>query len=143
VVPSTHYVAAATTPVGTSSFRNFLSNLHAIIFLAILFVTSLIHLIMILRDPLLVLYFFFISSANAFSFVLSSRNCAGYQPRDVSPLMYAMSSTSIETSCSSHRYPPCVTAISCLTQLFAYWPLPKCGRFNRPRMPVLTSPVAH
>jgi hypothetical protein len=143
VVPSTHCVATTTTPAETSSLWHYLSNLHAIIFVAILVVNSLIHLIMILCDPLSVPYFFFISSTSALSFVLSSRNCAGSSPRDGIPVMYVIISTSIETSCSSHRYPPWVTAISCLMQLFAYWPLPMCGMSNRPRIPFLVSLDAH
>jgi len=53
------------------------------------------HLIMILRDPFYVPYVFFISSASAFSFVLSSRNYAGVSPQGGIPVMYVMSSTSI------------------------------------------------
>jgi ABC-type Fe3+-siderophore transport system permease subunit len=101
VVPFVHCVAVVTTSAGTSFFRHFLSNLHAMIFVVILVATSLIHLIMILRDPLYVPYFFFISSASAFSFVLSSRNYVGVSPCVGSPMMYAMSSMSIETICSS------------------------------------------
>jgi hypothetical protein len=63
--------------------------------------------------------FFFISLASAFSFVLSSRKCTSASTYDGSLVTYAMNSMSIETSCSSHRYPPWVTAINCLTQLFA------------------------
>jgi hypothetical protein len=114
VVPLTHYVAVVTTPTEASSLWHFLINLHTIIVLAILVAMSLIRLIMILCDPLLVPYFLFISSASDFSFVLSSRNCTGSMPRDGSPVMCAMSSMSIEMSCSSHRYPPCVTDINCL-----------------------------
>jgi hypothetical protein len=143
VVPSAHYVVAATNSVGTSSLRNFLSNFHSIIFVAILVMTSLIRLMVIPRDPLSVPYFFFISSSSAFSFVLSSRNCVGSSPYDGSPVLYAISSTYIETSCSSHRCPPRVNAISCLMQLFSYWPLLKCGMSNRPIIPFLVSLAAH
>jgi hypothetical protein len=143
VVPSAHYVVAATNSVGTSSLRNFLSNFHSIIFVAILVMTSLIRLMVIPRDPLSVPYFFFISSSSAFSFVLSSRNCVGSSPYDGSPVLYAISSTYIETSCSSHRYLPWVTSISCLMQFFAYWTLPKCEMSNRPRILFLASLVAH
>jgi maltodextrin utilization protein YvdJ len=143
VVPSTHYATIATTPAETSSLRHFLSKLHAMIFVAILVVMPLIYLIMILCIPLSVSYFIFISSTSAFSFVLSLRNYAGSMPCDGSPVMCAMSFMSIEVSWSSHRSPTCVIAINCLTQLFLYWPLPKCGRSNRPKIPVSSSHVAH
>jgi hypothetical protein len=120
VVPSAHYAIAVTTLAETSSLQHFLINLHAMIFVAILVATSLIRLMMILRDSLSMPYFFFIYLANAFSFVLSSRNCVGSSTHDGKHVMYEMSSTSIETSCSSHKHLPCVTAISFLMQLFAY-----------------------
>jgi hypothetical protein len=64
-------------------------------------------------------------------------------PRDGSPVIKSMSSMSIETSSSTHRYPPWVTSISCLMQLFTSRPLPKCGISNRFRILVLASPAAH
>jgi hypothetical protein len=143
VVPLAHFAAATTTPAETSSLWNFLSSFYSIICVAILFTASLIRQMMILHDPLSMSYFFFISLASAFSFVLSSGNCVGSSPRDSRPVMYLMSSTSIEMIFSSHRYPPCVISIIFLTQFFSYWPLPKCGRSNRPRIPVLGNLVSH
>jgi hypothetical protein len=142
VVPSTHCVATTMTPVGNSSLRHFLSSLQAMIFVAIC-VDIMILLMMIPCVPWSMLYFFFISSASAFAFVLSSRNCARSMHRDGSPVMCAMSSTSIKTFLSNHISPPCVTAINCLTQLFVYCPLPKCGSSSRPKIPIFSNLVAH
>jgi ABC-type Fe3+-siderophore transport system permease subunit len=127
VVPSTHCVVSVTTLEGTSSLQHFLSNLHAMIFVVILVATSLICLIMILRNPLSVPYFFFISSASTFSFVLSSSNCASVSPSDGSSVLYVMRSTSIEKIYSKHRYPLWVTSINFLVQLFACWPSQSVG----------------
>jgi hypothetical protein len=93
--------------------------------------------------PLSVPYFFFISSANAFSLGLSSNISVGSIPQMGSPVICVISSIVMETSLSSHTSPPCVTANSCLTHADAYWPLPKCGIFNNPRILVLSSPAAH
>jgi hypothetical protein len=143
VVPSTHCVASAKTPTGNSSLRHFLSNLHAIIFGAILFVASLICLIMIPRDPLCLPYFFFISSSNAFSFDLSSRSCVGSSPHDGSPVMYAIISTFIQMSFSSHRYPPWVTSISFLTYCLCIGPSQSVGCPTSLESHFLASLVAH
>jgi hypothetical protein len=93
--------------------------------------------------PLAVPYFFFISSASAFSLDLSSRINVGSIPRVGNPVICAIRSTVMGMGLSSHMSPPCVTANNCLMQVVVYWPLPKCGRVNRPKIPVLSSPVAH
>jgi hypothetical protein len=117
IVPSAHCAAATTKSTGTYSLRHFLSSLNTMIFVDMLVVASLMRLIMIPHDPLSVPYVFFISSVNSFSFVLSLRNCMGISPHGGSPVIYVMSSTSIDMGSSTHRYPPWVTAIRCLTQL--------------------------
>jgi hypothetical protein len=47
------------------------------------------------------------------------------------------------TRLSSKSSPPFVTANSCLMHVFALWPLPKCGRSSRPRIPIFSSPFSH
>jgi hypothetical protein len=98
---------------------------------------------MIPRVPLSVSYFFFISFASDFSFVLSSMNCTGSMPQDGNLVMFSIISMSIETNLSNHISPPCVTSINCLTQILAYCPLPKCGRSSRPKMPIVSNPFFH
>jgi hypothetical protein len=93
--------------------------------------------------PLAVPYFFFISSANAFSLDLSSRINAGSIPRIGNPVICAISSIVMGMGLSSHISPPCVTANNCLMHVVAYWPLPKCGSFSKPKILVLSSPAAH
>jgi hypothetical protein len=94
------------------------------------FIALLIYLIIIPLVPLAIPYFFFISSANAFSLDLLSRIYAGSMPRLGSPVIYAISSIVMGTGLSSHISPLCVTANSFLTHVVAYWPLPKCGSFS-------------
>lgn len=74
---------------------------------------------------------------------MSSRYCAGFSPIDANPVMSAISSTSIETSCSNHKNPQLRTAINYLTQLLTSFPLPKWGISSRFRMPVLAKPATH
>jgi hypothetical protein len=140
---SVHCVAAAKTLVETSSLQNFLRKLHAMNLMASLVVAPLMHLMMIVRDPLFFPYIFFISSANAFYFVLSSRNYEKLSPRDGIPVRKEMSSASTEKGSSTHRYPPWVTTMSYLTQLFTLRPLPKCGISNGFIISVLASLDAH
>jgi hypothetical protein len=108
-----------------------------------LVVASLMHLMMIPCDPLSMSHVFFISSSNALSFVLSSWYCVILSPQDGSPVIKEMSSTSIETGISTHRYPPWVTSIIFLMQLFTSWPLPKCVIYNRFKISMLASLATH
>jgi hypothetical protein len=93
--------------------------------------------------PLAVPYFFFIYSANAFSLDLSSRIDAGSIPHVGNPVICVISSTVMGTGLSSDMSRPCVSVNSFLTHVVTYWPLPKCGIFNKPKILVLSSPVAH
>jgi hypothetical protein len=109
----------------------------------ILVVASLIHFMIILREPILVPYFFFISSARAFSFPFSSRYYACFLPFDGRPMMNAMRSTSIDIGSSNQNNPPWRTANNCLMQLFTSFPLLKWGISIRLRILVYSKPVAH
>ena len=131
------------TPTGTSSLWHFRSILQATIFVLNCVATLLICLIIMPLVPLSVPYFFFISSANAFSLDLSSIISAGSIPPVGRPVICTISSTVMGADLSSHTSPPCVTYNSCLTHAIAYWPLPKCGIFSNPRIHVLSSLVAH
>jgi hypothetical protein len=131
------------TPTGTSSLRHFLINFQAKIFAPSCVAVFLIHLIMMPLVPLAVPYFFFISSSNAFSLDLLSRINTGSIPRVANPMICAIISTLTGTSFSSHMSPPCVTANNCLMHAVAYWPLPKCGSFNKPKIPILSNPASH
>jgi hypothetical protein len=131
------------TPVGTSSLHHFLSKLQAKIFVPSCVATLLICLIIMPLVPLVVSYFFLISSANAFSLDLSSIISAGSIPRLGSPVIYTIRSTIMGMGLSSQISPPCVTANNFLTHDVAYWPLPKCGSFSDPKMPVRSNPTAH
>jgi hypothetical protein len=131
------------TPIGTSSLRHFLSSLQDKIFAPNCVAALLICLIIMPLVPLSMPYLFFISYANIFSLDLLSIISAGSIPRVGSPIIYAISSTVMGMILSSHTSPPCVTANNCLMHAITYWPLLKCGIFNNPRIPVLSSPVAH
>jgi hypothetical protein len=131
------------TLASTSSLRYFLSNLQANIFAPNCVVALLIHLIMMPLVLLVVSYFFFISSANAFSLDLSSRINAGSITQVGNPVICALRSTIMRTGLSNHMPPPCVTANSFLTHVFVYWPLPKCGSFSKPKIIVLSGLATH
>jgi hypothetical protein len=109
---------------------------------ASLVAASLMLFMMILRDPLSVPYVFFISSPTP-----SPLSCHQGTMWD-SPLEMAdhvintMSSTSIETGSSTHRYPLWVTSISFLMQLFTSSPS-KVWDIQWFRISVLASPAAH
>jgi hypothetical protein len=93
--------------------------------------------------PLSVPYLFFISFASSFSFFLSSRNCVGSMPQDGNSVMCVIISTSIKTILSNQMSPACVNSNNCLTQPLVYYPLPKCGRSKRPKIPIFSNPFAH
>ena len=93
--------------------------------------------------PLSVPYFFFISSANVFSLNLSSIISVVSIPPVVKPVIYMISLTVMGMGVSCHTSPPCVKANNCLTHANVYWPLPKCGIFNNPRILVPSGWVAH
>jgi hypothetical protein len=131
------------TPAHTSSLRHLLSNLQANIFAPNCVAALLIHLIMMPLVPLVVPYFFFICSVDTFSMDLSSRINVGSIPRIGNPVICAISSIVMGTGLSSHMSPPCVTSNSCLMQVVAYWPLPKCSRFNNPKIHVFSKPTIH
>jgi hypothetical protein len=131
------------THVGTSSLRHFLSSLQAKIFVPNCVMTLLICLIIMPLVLPSVPYLFFISSSNFFSLDLSSRISAGSIPLVGRPVIYVISWTVMGMGLSSHISSPCVTVSSFLTHADAYWPLPKCGIFSNPRIPVLSNPVAH
>jgi hypothetical protein len=103
----------------------------------------LILLIMMPLVPLEVPYFFFISSANAFSFDLSSIISARSIPWVSNPMICGLRSIVMGTGLSSYMSPPCATAKNCLMHVVIYVPLPKFGSFNKPKILVLSSPTAH
>jgi hypothetical protein len=131
------------TPTGTSSLWLFLSNLQAKIFVPNCVAELLIHLIIMPLIPLTVPYLFFISSASNFSLDFSSRINARSIPRVGKPVICAICSTIMGTGFSSHMSPPCVTANNFLMHVVVYWPLPKRGSFNKPKILVLSNPIAH
>jgi hypothetical protein len=124
-VPFTHYVTAAITPSGTFSLRHFIRNLHAITFISILFIGSLILLITIPLDPLTVPYVFFISSARVFFLVLSSKYFSGFSPLVGGLVICVIRSMSIYMGLSNHKIPPCTNSTNSLMQLFMSLSCPK------------------
>jgi hypothetical protein len=107
-------------------------NLQDKIFAPIYVDLLLICLIMIPLVPLAVPYFFFFSSANAFSLDLSSRINAGSIPRVGNSVICAIRSTGMGTGLSSHMSPPCVTDNNYLTHAI-----------SKPKIHVLSSPAVH
>jgi hypothetical protein len=103
------------TLVGASSLQHFLKSLQAINMVVDLVVDSLILLMINPLEPLSFLYFLFISSARAFSFVLSSKYYSGFSPSIGKPMIYANKSTSIYIGLSIHRIPPCTKEKICFT----------------------------
>jgi hypothetical protein len=142
-VPSVHWDATAITLAGTSSLRHFLSNFQAKIFAPNCVVALLIHLMMIPLVPLSVSYFFFIYSTISFSLVLSSKNNAGSIPWIGNLVRFAIRSIVMGMVLSIHITPPCLTSNNYVMHVIAYWPLPKCGRSNRPKIPIFSIPVPH
>jgi hypothetical protein len=138
-----HWTATTMTPAGTSSLWNFLSILQAKIFVPNCVDALLIRLMMMPLVPLAVPYLFFISSANDFSLDLSSRINVGSITRIGNPIICTISSIVMGMGLSSHMSPPCVITNNLLMYVVVYWPLPKCGRSNRPKIPIFSSPAAH
>jgi hypothetical protein len=131
------------TLAGTSSLRHFLNNLQAKIFTPNCVSALLIRLIIIPLVPLEVPYFFFISSANAFSLDLSSRINVGSIPRLGSPIICAIILTVMGMGLPKHISPLCVNANNYLTHDVTYWPLQKSRSFNNLKMSILSSPTTH
>jgi len=87
IIPFTHCATSTMTPIGNSSLLHFLRKLQSMSLVVIHVATSLMHLMMIPRNPLSMPYVFFISSTSAFSFFLLSRYYAGFSPWDERPVI--------------------------------------------------------